>query len=112
MLVDNAESEVDLICLLKVRLHAHDLGEGFFGVLQRPIPVVENAYAVPQFGFLEMSAMVVGHTSFSACLWIREVVQGLLICGVGFLQIVHHQVAVTEVAPCFAIVWLSVQDLL
>ena len=59
LLVDDAESEVNFIGLLEVRLHAHDLGEGFFSVLQRPISVIENAYAIPQFGFLNGSQLVV-----------------------------------------------------
>jgi len=34
LLVNYAKSEVDLICLFEVGLHAHDLREGFLGVLQ------------------------------------------------------------------------------
>ena len=33
LLVDYAETEVDLVGLFKVGLHAHDLGESFLGVL-------------------------------------------------------------------------------
>ena len=50
LLVDDAEAEVDLVRLFKARLHAHDLGEGLFGVFQRAIPIVENANSVPQLG--------------------------------------------------------------
>lgn len=34
LLVYYAEAEVDLVCLLKIGLHAHDLRESLFGVLQ------------------------------------------------------------------------------
>jgi len=53
LLVDDAKSEVNLIGLFKVWLHAHDLREGLFGVLQGAIAVVQNANAIPEFGFLQ-----------------------------------------------------------
>lgn len=34
LLVDYAEAEVDFVCLLKVRLHSHDLRESLFRVLK------------------------------------------------------------------------------
>ena len=34
LFVDYAESEVDLVCLFKIWLHAHDLRESLFGVFQ------------------------------------------------------------------------------
>lgn len=52
LLVDYAEAKVYLVCLLKVWLHAHDLGEGFLRVFQGTIAVVQNPNSVPQFGFL------------------------------------------------------------
>lgn len=52
LLVYDAQAEVDLIGLLKVGLHAHDLGEGFLCMIKRPIAVIEYTYAVPQFGLL------------------------------------------------------------
>lgn len=40
LLVDYAKSEVDLIRLLKIWLHAHDLRKGFLCMFQRAISVV------------------------------------------------------------------------
>ena len=53
LFVDDAEPEVYLIGLLEVWLHAHDLGKGFFSVLQGAIAIVQYAYPIPQFGFLQ-----------------------------------------------------------
>lgn len=44
-------------------------------------------------------------------LWVREVIQSLLVGAVCFLQIIHHQKAMTQVAPGLAIVWFAIQDL-
>lgn len=33
LLVDDAQSEIDLIGFFKIRLHSHDLREGLFGML-------------------------------------------------------------------------------
>lgn len=52
LLVYYAQAEVNLICLFKGRLHAHDLREGFFGVLERAVAVIQDANAVPKLGFL------------------------------------------------------------
>lgn len=52
LLVYYSQAEINLICLLEVGFHAHDLGEGFFGVLKRAIAVVQNTNAVPEFGLL------------------------------------------------------------
>ena len=52
LLVDYTEAEVDFIGLVKIGLHMHDLREGFFSMLEGAIAIVENANAVPQFGFL------------------------------------------------------------
>ena len=40
LLVDYAKSEVDLVGLFEVRLHAHYLRECFFGVFERPISII------------------------------------------------------------------------
>lgn len=53
LLVDYAESEIDFVGLLKIGGHAHDLGEGFFGVVEGSITVVKDTNAVPQLGFLQ-----------------------------------------------------------
>lgn len=52
LLVDNAKSKVDFVGLLEIRLHAHDLGERFLGMLKRSIAIVEYANTVPQFRLL------------------------------------------------------------
>lgn len=40
LLVYDAKPEVDLICLLEVRLHAHHLGKCFLRMLERAISIV------------------------------------------------------------------------
>jgi hypothetical protein len=52
LLVNYTEPEVDLVRLFEVRLHAHYLRKGLFGVLKRPVSIVEDADAIPKFGFL------------------------------------------------------------
>ena len=47
LLVDDAETKVDLVGLLEVGLHAHDLGKGFLGMLERAETIVEDTDAVP-----------------------------------------------------------------
>jgi hypothetical protein len=52
LLVYYAQAEVDLVCLLEVGLHAHDLGKGLLRVLKGAVAVVQDTNAVPKFGFL------------------------------------------------------------
>lgn len=52
LFVDDAKSEVDLVGLFEIRLHPHNLREGFFGMLKRSIAIVEYANAIPQLGLL------------------------------------------------------------
>lgn len=52
LLVDYAETEVNLVGLFKSWVHAHDLGEGFFGVLEGSVAVVKDSDAVPKLGLL------------------------------------------------------------
>ena len=52
LLVYYAEAEVDLVCLLEVGLHAHDLGEGLLRVLKGAVAVVQDTNAVPKLRFL------------------------------------------------------------
>lgn len=47
LLVDDTQSKVYLIGLLEIRLHAHDLRECLFGMLEGTVTVVEYSYAVP-----------------------------------------------------------------
>lgn len=53
LLVNDSESEIDLVGLLEVRLHAHDLRERLLGMLQGAITIIEDAYTVPQLGLLQ-----------------------------------------------------------
>lgn len=39
-------------------------------------------------------------------------IEGLLIGMIGFLQVVHHEVAVAQSTPCLAIVFLNRKDAL
>lgn len=52
LLVDDAKSKVDFVGLLEIRLHAHDLGERFLGMLERSVAIIEYANTVPQFRLL------------------------------------------------------------
>lgn len=54
LLVNNAQSEKDFVRLVKVLVHAQHAGKGLFGVLERPISVVENADAVPELWVLQL----------------------------------------------------------
>lgn len=49
LLVDDAKSEVDLIGFFEIGLHAHDLREGFLGMLEGTVPIIQNADAIPEF---------------------------------------------------------------
>lgn len=79
LLVDDAESKVDLICLVKARSHAHDLGKGFFGMVQRSVAIVEDANAVPQLRLLHdvvVSGMPLAPArhGYDACLGVGQIV--------------------------------------
>lgn len=52
LLVYYTKAEVYLVGFFEARVHAHDLGEGFFGVLERAIAIVENTDTIPELGFL------------------------------------------------------------
>ncbi len=53
LLVNYTKAEVDFVGLVELGRHAHDLGEGFFGVLKRAIAVVQDADAIPKLWLLE-----------------------------------------------------------
>ena len=53
LLVDYAQAEVDLVRLLEIRLHLHDLRKCFFGVVQRPVAVIQDADTIPKFRLLQ-----------------------------------------------------------
>ena len=52
LLVYDTKAEINLVGLLEIRLHAHDLSEGFLGMLQRAVTVVQDTDAIPEFWFL------------------------------------------------------------
>jgi hypothetical protein len=94
LLVDYPETEVDLVGLFEVRLHAHNLRKGFLGMLKRSVPIVQNANTVPQFWFLsKVSIESREYFMRRYHLWIGQVIQCLLIRRVGLLQVIHHEVA-------------------
>ena len=95
LLVDDAQPEVNFVGFLKVGLHSHDLGEGLLGMLERPIAIVENTDAVPQLGLLG----------------VRKVVESLLVSTICVLEIVHHQLTVSQIAPYLTIRRLNLEDL-
>lgn len=70
LLVDYAQSEIDLVGFLEVWLHAHDLGERLFCVFQRAISVIQNPNAVPQLGFLELALVVVVYILAGVCAYL------------------------------------------
>lgn len=87
---------------VKVWLHLHDLGKCVLGVVQRTIPVVEDANAVPEPGFLSFTSvrMLVSNKMREVTnLWVWEVDEGSLVGVVGLLQVVHHQVAMSYPVP-------------
>jgi len=85
LLVYNAKSEINLICLFKVGLHLHDLRERFFCVVKRSIPVIQYAYTIPELGFLQITVSGAILSTSKEYLWISEMVQCLLVCGVSLL---------------------------
>ena len=58
LLVYDSESEVDLIGLVECLVHAHDLRECFFSMLEAAIAIVQNADAVPQLGLLVLQSVM------------------------------------------------------
>jgi hypothetical protein len=78
-------------------IHTKNRREGFFGVVERPIAIIEYSNPIPKLWVLlnnnEVSRKK--ETGGRTYLWIWEQVKGLLVGGVSFLQVVLHQVAVT-----------------
>lgn len=94
LLVNYAQAEINLVRLVKVRVHAQDLRECFFSMVERAVAVIKNTNAVPELGFF----------------WVPEVVEGLLVGGVGFREVVHHEITVAKRAPDLAIATIEVED--
>ena len=97
LFVDYAESEIDFVGFLEVGLHAHDLGKCLFCVFQGAISIVQDTNAIPQLGFLQTVLVFIAYVlvAVSAHLGILQVIQGLLVCTVRFLKVVHHQVTMS-----------------
>ena len=58
LFIDDSQTKIDLVGLVKVRLHLHDLRESFFGVLQRPVTVIQNSDAIPKTRLLQISQLI------------------------------------------------------
>lgn len=56
LLVYDAQSKVDLVSLLEVGLHLHNLRKGLLGMVQRPVSIIQDAYSIPQLWFLGSKA--------------------------------------------------------
>jgi hypothetical protein len=97
LLVDYAQAKVDLVRLLEVGFHAHDLGEGLFGMFQGAIAVVQNADPIPQLRFLHKCQSLAHALNLAnmAYLGIRQMIQCLLVGRVSLLQVVHHEITVS-----------------
>ena len=52
LLVDDAEAEKDLVCLVKVLVHLEHRRERLLGIVEGAIAVVEDADAVPELRVL------------------------------------------------------------
>lgn len=99
-------------------------------MLERTVTVVQNTNAIPKFRILkkyvhkkkggrgqpredfQKRLFCARAVSYLCYLWIGEVIQGLLVSVVRVLQVVHHQVTVTQCSPGLAIVLLDGQDAL
>ena len=95
LLVYYPEAEVDLVRLLEVRLHLHDLRESLLRVVVGSESIVEDANAVPKFWFLErrldsLLSKLKGEAD-SAYLSIDEIGNGVLVGRVSLLQVIHHK---------------------
>ena len=98
LFVDYAEAEIYFIRFFKVWFHAHDLRKGFLCMLERAITVVKDSDTVPKFGLLKVTMVSMDKVAWSVCatyLRIRKMVEGLLVCRVRLLKIIHHEVTVT-----------------
>jgi hypothetical protein len=54
LLVNYAEPEVDLVCLVEARFHLHDLREGFFCMIQGAVAIVQDTDTVPETRLLRI----------------------------------------------------------
>lgn len=52
LFVNDAEAEVYLVSLVEIGLDVHDVAKCLFGMVERAVPVIKNADAVPKTGFL------------------------------------------------------------
>lgn len=101
LLVNYTQAEIDFVGLFEIRSHAHDLGEGLLGVIEGAVAVVKNTDAIPQLGLLHIRSHVsvtdvrCAKNKRITHLGITEVIQGLLVGGIRFLQVVHHQMTMT-----------------
>lgn len=52
LLVNYSQAEINLIGLLELGSHAHNLRKCFFGVVEGSVTVVKNTNSIPELGFL------------------------------------------------------------
>lgn len=111
LLVYYPKTEIDLVCLFKVGLHAHDLREGFFGMLERAIAVVQDTDSVPEFWLL-LTLSVTRHErgwiGFMSYFRVTKVVESLLVSSVCFLQVIQHEIAVSYIASVIVLGWWQI----
>lgn len=96
LLVYDTEAEINLVGLFEFGSHAHDLGESLLRMVQRTVAIIQYSDPIPQLRFL----------------WVAQVIQGLLVGCVGLLQVIHHQMAVTQAAPCLSIGGIQLENVL
>lgn len=94
LFINYSESKVNLVGLLKLRVHLQHSVEGLLCVIEGTIAVIKDTNAIPQ----------------SRILGIRQMVKSLLVGRVGFLKVVHHEVAVAQCSPYLSVGAFNVQD--
>jgi hypothetical protein len=65
LFVNYSKSEINFVGFFEVWLHPHDLRKCLLCVLKRAVSVIEDANAVPQFGFLAGISFKPGGTNKS-----------------------------------------------
>lgn len=97
LLVYDSQSEIDLVRLVEVGLHLHDLRECLLSMLKRPIAVVQDADAVPKTRLLRRALVrrncQLRRLAFTD-LGVLEIYKSALISRVGLLQVIHHKITV------------------
>lgn len=96
VLVNDTETEVDLVGLVKVGVQVQHTDKGLFSVLQGAVTVVQDTDSVPQLGHIGV---------------VQEV-ESTLVGSVSPLQVVHHEIAVAQEPPCVTVLVVEQKCLL